>query len=152
VQVLHPQIPLHALVDFDPDGLAIMHTYKHGSQNLEHEQHARVPGLLWMGIKSADALACRPSFNRCERGFWPAEQVRFPPSESTLLPLKPVDRKLAIKMLQNMESQHDQRAEQMLLTRELQLMLMLNVKAEIQTIHRSELPSWLDERLVAMTD
>ena len=28
--------PLHALVDFDPDGIAILSTYKHGSDNLSH--------------------------------------------------------------------------------------------------------------------
>lgn len=47
---------MYALVDYDPDGIAIMRTYKHGSQGLEHEQNSTVPELRWLGIRSSDLL------------------------------------------------------------------------------------------------
>jgi meiotic recombination protein SPO11 len=47
---------MFVLVDFDPHGIAIMRTYKYGSQRLEHEQDATAPRLRWLGILSDDVL------------------------------------------------------------------------------------------------
>jgi meiotic recombination protein SPO11 len=52
---------IFALVDFDPDGIAIMRTYKNGSRRLEHEQDATVPRLRWLGIHSDDILSSNAS-------------------------------------------------------------------------------------------
>lgn len=51
------ELKLFALVDFDPYGVAIMRTYKHGSQRLNHEENATVPGLRWIGILSNDIIS-----------------------------------------------------------------------------------------------
>ncbi len=52
-----PELELFALVDFDPHGIAILRTYKYGSQRLGHEENATVPRLRWLGIRSNDILS-----------------------------------------------------------------------------------------------
>lgn len=47
---------MYGLVDYDPDGIAIMRTYKYGSQGLEHEDNSTIPNLRWLGIRSGDLL------------------------------------------------------------------------------------------------
>lgn len=50
---------MYALMDFDPDGIAILSTYKHGSFRLAHEDGAyhnapglNLPDLQWLGVQS----------------------------------------------------------------------------------------------------
>ncbi|KAL8704330.1 MAG: hypothetical protein Q9201_002516 [Fulgogasparrea decipioides] len=51
----HPPSPIFALVDYDPDGMAIMSTYKHGSLTLSHENaNLKTPTVHWLGIRSED--------------------------------------------------------------------------------------------------
>ena len=57
LHTVRPQLELFALVDFDPHGIAILRTYKHGSQRLGHEENATVPRLRWLGIRSNDILS-----------------------------------------------------------------------------------------------
>ena len=52
-----PCIPMFVLVDYDPDGIAIMSTYKYGSYRLAHEVMATqgsynlgLPHLRWIGV------------------------------------------------------------------------------------------------------
>ena len=52
-----PELEMFALVDFDPHGIAILRTYKYGSQRLGHEENAAVPHLRWLGIHSNDILS-----------------------------------------------------------------------------------------------
>lgn len=54
---IRPQLPIYALVDYDPDGIAIMRTYKYGSQGLNHEENITIPPLRWLGICSGDLLS-----------------------------------------------------------------------------------------------
>jgi meiotic recombination protein SPO11 len=54
VQTIRPDLALFALVDFDPDGIAILRTYKYGSQRLYHEENVTAPRLQWLGILSDD--------------------------------------------------------------------------------------------------
>lgn len=56
LQTIQPGIPIFALVDFDPHGVAIMRTYKYGSRRLGHEEDATAPALRWLGIRSDDVL------------------------------------------------------------------------------------------------
>jgi meiotic recombination protein SPO11 len=51
-----PQLEVYALVDFDPDGIAILRNYKYGSQRLSHEEDVTVPQMKWLGIKSHNLL------------------------------------------------------------------------------------------------
>ncbi|CZT50385.1 related to MEIOTIC RECOMBINATION PROTEIN REC12 [Rhynchosporium secalis] len=122
LSVHHPTIPVHALVDFDPDGIGIFSTYKHGSASLSHENDLAVPSMKWLGVRSCDFLR-----NEIDgRG---------------LLRLSERDRRIAVRMLER-EGEEAQR-------RELQVMLLLGVKAEIQILGNGErLGEWLDGRLI----
>ncbi|EKD19458.1 meiosis-specific topoisomerase Spo11 [Drepanopeziza brunnea f. sp. 'multigermtubi' MB_m1] len=122
----HPSIAILALVDFDPDGIGIMATYKHGSQSLAHEQDLAVPSVRWLGVRSGDIGA-----------------VGVGEGEPGLLRLSARDRRVAVRMLER-GGQVD--AEWM---RELRVMLVLNVKAEIQILGGGgRLAEWLDEKLL----
>ena len=124
-----PYIPIFALVDFDPDGLGIMSTYKHGSMALAHESlNLIVPSVQWLGVRSSDFLATGLDVQG-------------------LLKLTARDRRIARKMLEKeMFGEEGQETEW---RRELQVMLMTNVKAEIQILGNSKsLGIWLDNKLV----
>jgi meiotic recombination protein SPO11 len=56
---------------------------------------------------------------------------------------------MALSMLQGLcEEQRAGNAEEMAQVRELQIMLMLNIKAEIQVVDNlGDITQWLDERL-----
>ncbi|KAL2067544.1 hypothetical protein VTL71DRAFT_1969 [Oculimacula yallundae] len=122
----HPSIPIYALVDFDPDGLGTMSTYKHGSQALSHELNLKVPSVQWLGVRSCDFLGKEND----TRG---------------LLKLTARDRRIALKMLERDELREEEWRG------ELQVMLFLNVKAEIQILGNGErLGEWLDGKLMGM--
>ncbi|KAI1135600.1 DNA topoisomerase IV, alpha subunit [Hypoxylon sp. FL0543] len=162
------QVPIHALVDFDPSGIEIMLTYKRGSQGLAHEENVAVPGLSWLGPKSCDILGHSnrgASVTHSSQSHQasalapPASQAALPcPSASgRVLSTNPLevsshlttlDRRKAINLLRKLHSEHDENVDEISLMYELQLMLMLNIKAEIQAVHDAgNLTRWLDEKL-----
>lgn len=105
--------PVYAMVDFDPDGIAILSTYKYGSVNLAHEtSHMCLPKIQWLGLRSEHVLSGEATH-----------------ADQGLLTLTARDRKKARSMLgwQVLEGNDD-------LRRELRVMLMLNVKAELQLL------------------
>jgi meiotic recombination protein SPO11 len=105
--------PVYVLVDCDPDGIGILSTYKYGSKNLAHEtSHLRLPQLQWIGLRSEQIMNNHEMHNN-----------------QGLLTLSTRDRNKARKMLE-----WDVLAEDEDLRRELQVMLMLNVKAELQLL------------------
>ncbi|KAI5250647.1 DNA topoisomerase IV, alpha subunit [Aureobasidium subglaciale] len=108
--------PVFGLVDYDPDGMAILHTYKHGSKNMSEENATLVvPTIRWMGLRSRD-ISDEDHTHR----------------NQGLMPLTRRDRHKARRMLDwQPSSDHDEAAQW---RRELQVMLMLNVKAELQII------------------
>jgi meiotic recombination protein SPO11 len=122
----HPEIPIFALVDFDPDGIGIMSTYKHGSISLAHETNLVVPSIQWLGVRSCDFL---DSGNEMQGR----------------LNLTARDRKIAARMLaKSVNEGYDEDPR-----RELQVMLMLGAKAEIQILGNGEmLMEWLDKKLL----
>lgn len=68
-------------------------------------------------------------------------------------PLTARDRKKAISILRLLAHQQDQDAEEMELTRELQVMMALNMKFEIQAVDDAgNMARWLDERLPVLVD
>ncbi|KAI2821009.1 hypothetical protein CBS63078_1710 [Aspergillus niger] len=123
----------YAFVDGDPDGMAIMATYKYGSVAFAHEnRNLNVPGLHWLGLRLADVVA----------GAGPL-------GDDTLLRLTKRDRKKAIAMLsKNPVWEADGPEPEWRV--ELQRMLMLNVKAEMEILYDMEggLTGWLDRKLV----
>jgi meiotic recombination protein SPO11 len=123
----HPTIPIFALVDFDPDGIGIMSTYKHGSMSLAHETNLAVPWVRWLGVRSCDFLNTENEIQG-------------------LLNLTARDRKIALKMLAKSVAEEDRGDEW---KRELQVMLIMNVKAEIQILGNGDaLAQWLDKKLL----
>ena len=139
---------MYSLMDFDPDGVAIMSTYKYGSISLCHENASlRVPDLGWLGIKSADIFSHLFSMFQEPMIREPNEQMD--PDRNTdvqgFLQLTQRDRRKACRMLQREEVRKESEW-----VRELQLMLMLNTKVEIQFLSSRPggLERWLEQRLV----
>ena len=115
IKQLHP--PIYALVDGDPDGMAIMSTYKYGSISLSHENaRLAVPQLVWLGLKTSDLFA----------------DIDLTAVEDQVLQLTARDRKKAADMLKSPLFAEDGPEKEW--RRELQMMLVLNTKAEIQIL------------------
>ncbi|KAI1372750.1 DNA topoisomerase IV, alpha subunit [Hypoxylon crocopeplum] len=163
-----PQLPVYALVDFDPSGINIMLTYKHGSLALSHEQNTTVPGLSWLGPKSSDILGYyhdyfpsthSPQTNQPLALTPPSSQEpSCPPSLSsqTLSVNEPevfshlttLDRRKAVGLLRKLDMKQNQSIDEVELVHELQLMLILNIKAEIQAVDDAgDMTGWLDGKL-----
>lgn len=105
--------PVYAMVDFDPDGIAILSTYKYGSENLAHEtSHLCLPQIQWLGLRSEHVLSGEATH-----------------ADQGLLTLTARDRKKARSMLGWQVLKGDEG-----LRRGLQVMLMLNFKAELQLL------------------
>jgi meiotic recombination protein SPO11 len=106
-----------------------MSTYKHGSIALVHETlNLAVPTIKWLGIRCSDFVVDE-------------EEVQG------LLKLSARDRRIAGKMLEKDIFEED--GKEIEWRRELQVMLMLNVKAEIQILGNEEkLSKWLDGKLL----
>ncbi|KAJ5672696.1 Winged helix-turn-helix transcription repressor DNA-binding [Penicillium longicatenatum] len=124
-------LPIYALVDGDPDGIAIMSTYKYGSMAHLHENaRLTVPGLKYLGIRLSDAV------------------LDSDVSDSVLLSLTARDRRKINSMLRNSPVWADDGPEPEWRV-ELQRMLMLNVKVEIETIyeHDGGLEGWIDRKM-----
>ncbi|KAL7625829.1 endodeoxyribonuclease [Parahypoxylon ruwenzoriense] len=164
-----PRMPIYALVDFDPSGISIMLTYKFGSQSLRHEENVAVPGLSWLGPKSDDLLnhsyyrpssACvseidhpfvsaRPSSQETGVSSSSSERTLFTNPLQVSSPLTTSDRRKAFSLLRKFNNEWNQDANEMELVHELQLMLMLNLKVEIQAVDNAgDMTTWLDERLI----
>ncbi|KAI3328527.1 Spo11/DNA topoisomerase VI subunit A [Ustulina deusta] len=163
----HPILPMYGLVDFDPDGVKIMLTYKNGSRSLQHEENTTLNRLFWIGPRSDDVLGDRlrgsPSANMnqpCVFNYSPSEPEsmhqssvslcaarEFSPVDATL-PLKATDRRLAMRLLSATVGKDGQCPESPDFVHELQIMLLLNTKAEIQAVDDAgDLTTWLDSAL-----
>ncbi|ENI08116.1 hypothetical protein COCC4DRAFT_162561 [Bipolaris maydis ATCC 48331] len=137
---------MFVLVDLDPDGIAILSTYKYGSYRLMHEDVALMntsalclPNVQWLGVKSDNMSPSLVGEDGTERKM--IHQLQG------LMRLTTRDRIKATRMLEWDLCAEDgfERGWR----RELQWMLMLNVKAEMQVL--DELPgglvSWLSDQL-----
>lgn len=104
-----------------------MSTYKYGSTAFSH-QNLTVPSIRWLGVQSADII--------------PSEDFE----KVGLLRLSGRDRRLASRMLGRGVFQKGGVGWR----RELQVMLMLNCKAEIQILSSEDpgLEGWLNIKLV----
>lgn len=97
--------------------------------NLSHEGNLAVPSIRWLGVRSSDFL-----HTECD--------------VQGLLSLTKRDRRMAEKILERQHEIGEMRPCDVDYRRELQVMLMLNVKAEIQILGNGErLGQWLDEKL-----
>ncbi|XP_063968055.1 meiotic recombination protein SPO11-like [Lytechinus pictus] len=104
-------IPVFALVDADPHGLAILFVYKFGSRSLSYESHSlTVPSIRWLGVLPSDVKG-----------------LRIP--EEALVPLSPSDLRKASHLMRRpfyKELPH--------WMSELQEMMRSGYKAEIQSL------------------
>ena len=109
-----------------------MLNYKYGSIALAHESaFLNVPSLQWLGVKSADLQHDLPNGN-----------------DMGLLRLTHRDRKAAINMLKKIIDVQEKKEEEY--RRELQVMLILNMKAEIQLLsgRQGGLEAWLESKIL----
>ena len=108
-----------------------MSTYKYGSITLPHENaYLSVPSIRWQGVKSGDLQASHEGED-----------------DTGLLSLTARDRKKAVKMLGKEVYAED--GSEVEWRRELQVMLMLDMKAEIEILSGREgrLEKWLEKKL-----
>ncbi|KAI9664245.1 MAG: hypothetical protein M1831_002424 [Alyxoria varia] len=124
--LLHnPRIPIHGLVDYDPDGLSILNIYRHGSQNYRHANDAlTAPHMSWLGPRRGD--------------IFPSEASQ---GNDGLLQLTGRDRRTAKALLERSDGGveyndgRDGGMEGEWLVDDLRVMLMLNMKAEIEALY-----------------
>lgn len=131
-QVKGRVFPFYALVDGDPDGLAIMSIYKYGSAAHAHDNYMlTIPTLQCLGLRLSDAASSSTIHTSNEN-----------------LPLSTRDRRKVISMLQNNPVWANDGPEREYRV-ELQKMLILNIKAEIETLysHEGGLEAWIDRRM-----
>ena len=111
--------PVYALVDFDPDGLAIYSVYKHGSLAMSHENaDLHVPQMQLLGLRS-QAMSLGGDDVHSSQG---------------ILSLTARDRNKAVKMLERCTSSQRDDNTDMDVRATLQTMLMLGTKAELQIL------------------
>ncbi|KAK4656813.1 endodeoxyribonuclease [Podospora pseudocomata] len=174
VHSMRPSLVIFGLADFDPDGISIVRTYQNGSRRLEHENEATVPSLCWLGIKSRDLLSSwqspavddeedqelygttggeSPQLVENSDHQRPAKRPRLsdfrnPSDKVSSLTLR--DRKKAGDILRAISSVELPSGGGLEHAQELQRMLMLNIKAEIQAVDSyGDLSTWLDDNLYA---
>ncbi|PLB33391.1 putative meiosis-specific topoisomerase Spo11 [Aspergillus candidus] len=125
-----------ALVDGDPDGLAILATYKYGSMAAAHEnRQLNVRGLRCLGLHVSDVVSGAD-----------------PCGDDALMRLTVRDRRKIVTMLcRNPVFAVD--GPELGWRAELQRMLMLNVKAEIEILYDREggLEGWIDRRMEVLS-
>lgn len=115
-----------------------MSTYKHGSWNLSHEdQNHNVPSICWLGPKSEDLLLSNGDSDRCESGM--VSDVEG----AGLLRLSLRDRRRIVGMMKKNGQYKEWR-------RELQVMLMLGLKAEMELLgnRKRGLEAWVERKLI----
>jgi meiotic recombination protein SPO11 len=109
-------VPVFGLADYDPDGVSILSVYRRGSASMPHENaNLVVPHLRWVAMKSAHVVSSDAASEY-----------------SALMRLSDRDRRRANSQLGKCVARSEPQEREVL--RELQVMLMLNVKAELQAV------------------
>ncbi|PQK14645.1 hypothetical protein BB8028_0005g01750 [Beauveria bassiana] len=149
IQVDCPQLPMLVLSDFDPDGLNIFSCYRYGTKNFSHESSNLKVNFGWLGIQSGQL----GSLDTGSRAVAFAKTKTQMLSDYCLLNLTNRDRLCATRMLCKGFQGEDIDVEHRLLRRELQIMLVLGTKAEIQSLDdNGDITSWLDAALQKILD
>ncbi|PTB58187.1 hypothetical protein M431DRAFT_517763 [Trichoderma harzianum CBS 226.95] len=156
-----PHIPIFVLADYDPDGLNILRHYRLKSEIVSEGFTA--PAIRWLGIKSQDLLEREsrldmlripsPDSLQLLEGQSSRESTGSKTSISSTECREPIsalttrDRNVAVGILKKLvDSGDDSTAVE--LGRELQVMLMMGIKAEIQWLDEAgNLTEWLDTKI-----
>ncbi|KAL2810213.1 meiotic recombination protein spo11 [Aspergillus granulosus] len=129
----HNPPPFYALVDNDPDGIAIMSTYKYGSMaHTRENSNLVIPRLQWLGLRTSDIV----------------EDGEEAQNGDELISLTPRDRKKIVAMLwRNPVFAVDGPEPEWRV--ELQRMMILNVKAETEIRYgrHGGLEGWIDQEM-----
>ncbi|KAH6966196.1 Spo11/DNA topoisomerase VI subunit A [Fusarium venenatum] len=146
VSTRYPQLPILGLFDYDPDGVKIRRCYQYGSDRLSHEADLGTETLEWLGIKSThlfrdytgDSVAA--TLSQSSQSSITSTSCRNPVSYMSAR-----ERNTAISTLKKIFNPSHNETEVSETKHELQLMLVLGVKAEIEWLDESgDLFSWLD--------
>lgn len=126
------RIPVLGLFDCDPDGLEIFRCYHSGSQTSIHEARCGIPDMKWLGVDMCDLICVTQVMN-----------------ESVSMTRR--DRDRARAMLKRIK-RCDMAGQGTEMRRQLQTMLMLGKKMEIQAVDRVEggLCGWLERRIAGL--
>ncbi|KAH7318275.1 Spo11/DNA topoisomerase VI subunit A [Stachybotrys elegans] len=155
-----PEMPILALVDFDPDGLNIFRCYRYTSEQQILQPYPTNPAVQLLGIGASQVLEedsptngtgpqddfdnNRASDNRINTKV----SVSSVSCRDPFLHLTGRDRKLAVSTLQRLDDVVPEDDEATHIRRELQVMLMMGVKVEIQWLDDSgNLSDWLDKTI-----
>lgn len=134
-RLLDDPLRFHVLVDSDPDGMAIMSTYKYGSMaHTRDNARLNIPCLRWLGLRTSDVVAGASSLG-----------------DEALIPLTARDRKKIIAMLsENPVWAAD--GPELGWRAELQQMLMLNLKAELEILYDRDggIEGWIDQQMATV--
>jgi len=131
-------IQVFGLFDWDPDGIRILKCYLYGSKNLAQEHDCNIPEMRWIGLKGVEVAG--------------SQHVG-----GVSMALTPRDRTTAMSMLASHEW-HDDSGDVLPglyeAVTELRRMLMLNRKAEIQSLDEIQggLEDWLIDKLMVRLD
>ncbi|EFR00877.1 meiotic recombination protein spo11 [Nannizzia gypsea CBS 118893] len=131
-KIVSNPLPIFILVDRDPDGMAIMSTYKYGSMaQLHRNANLNVPSIRWVGLQASEMIS-----------------TVHPRNTPSLVPMSQRDRKKAEAMLKRNPSFAEDGPEPTW-RKELQSMLVMNVKAELEILYELDggMEGWLDRRL-----
>lgn len=125
----HCSPQLFGLFDYDPYGIDILKCYRVGSKASAAEGNLSIPEMRWLGIQTGDILSLA--------------------DKATLVSLNAKDRNRAARLIETTTVSGGMVAEELRDCRdELQRMLMLNKKAEIEVIGQG-LSDWVNRRTVA---
>jgi meiotic recombination protein SPO11 len=158
-----PNLPILALTDYDVDGLNIVRCYRYSMDPTSRSPATVNPGICWLGIKTAQVLKLAasmpalPGNNHSKssdqltisddlalEGAIPPIECRDPIRHLTLR-----DRKVGMSVLAALLSHEGTDPTSAEMKIELQRMLMLGIKCEIQFLDESgSLVSWLDTSLL----
>lgn len=125
--------PIFCLTDGDPDGMRIMSTYKYGSVAQAHENmRLCAADINWLGLRVGE-LATKKTDGATD--------------DDIAITMRSRDRKRARDMLKRSPAFALDRVDAPWGS-ELQKMLMLNLKAEIEILYdRGGIEAWLDTKL-----
>ncbi|KAF4441739.1 Meiotic recombination SPO11 [Fusarium acutatum] len=145
VLVTYPQLPLLGLFDYDPDGVKILRCYRHGSERLSHEADLGIEALRWLGIRSVNLSRGHTNTSLSNYGQPSHVSITSSQCRDPVTYLNGRERVAAISTLKKTSLHSPTEFEGSELRLELQLMIMLGVKAEIEWLDESgDLCSWLD--------
>ncbi|KAJ3542404.1 hypothetical protein NM208_g4107 [Fusarium decemcellulare] len=157
VHTRHPQLPILALVDYDPDGVKILKCYRYGSDKLGHEANLDTQAIQWLGIKSdqlmQNCVATDHSRSDAHNTRSQSSQMSIT-STSCREPISYLnlrERAAAVSTLKKLSGFSSSDIEVLEMRRELQVMIALGVKAEIEWLDESgDLCQWLDREIGAI--